>query len=236
MPLEVAQTRVARLELSERLAAGLDRGSVILVADAGFGKTTALEQALDAPGRADRLAAHRPRRCRSGQARRPPGRRDPAGGPRRGRGLRGTVRRRARAARRGRSGARPRGGHRAAAARAAGGGDRRRGTPRRDTRRRDPGRAARRKRRTPSRGPLFPPAPAPQARAAEGNRSPHGAGAGRPGVLTGGVRGMPQAGARPGALGRRGRGIVRGHRGLAPGCRACRRGGTQLRAACGARP
>jgi ATP/maltotriose-dependent transcriptional regulator MalT/DNA-binding SARP family transcriptional activator len=37
---------VARLELSERLAASLDRGSVILVADAGFGKTTALEQAL----------------------------------------------------------------------------------------------------------------------------------------------------------------------------------------------
>ena len=33
----VRQARVARLELSERLAASLDRGSVILVADAGSG-------------------------------------------------------------------------------------------------------------------------------------------------------------------------------------------------------
>jgi DNA-binding SARP family transcriptional activator/tetratricopeptide (TPR) repeat protein len=43
---ELAQTRIERPELTTRLAASLDRGSVVLVADAGFGKTTALEQAL----------------------------------------------------------------------------------------------------------------------------------------------------------------------------------------------
>jgi DNA-binding SARP family transcriptional activator len=46
MPLELTQARVQRVELGERLTASLDQGSVILVADAGFGKTTALEQAL----------------------------------------------------------------------------------------------------------------------------------------------------------------------------------------------
>lgn len=44
--LEVSQTRIERPELTERLTDSLDRGSVVLVADAGFGKTTALEQAL----------------------------------------------------------------------------------------------------------------------------------------------------------------------------------------------
>ena len=44
--IEVTQTRIERPELAGRLAGGLDRGSVVLVADAGFGKTTALEQAL----------------------------------------------------------------------------------------------------------------------------------------------------------------------------------------------
>ena len=44
--MEVTQTRIDRPELAARLAAGLDRGSVLLMADAGFGKTTALEQAL----------------------------------------------------------------------------------------------------------------------------------------------------------------------------------------------
>jgi ATP/maltotriose-dependent transcriptional regulator MalT/DNA-binding SARP family transcriptional activator len=42
----VTQTRIERPELAERLVEGLVRGSVVLVADAGFGKTTALEQAL----------------------------------------------------------------------------------------------------------------------------------------------------------------------------------------------
>jgi ATP/maltotriose-dependent transcriptional regulator MalT len=44
--IEVAETRIERPELTGRLTHSLDRGSVILVADAGFGKTTALEQAL----------------------------------------------------------------------------------------------------------------------------------------------------------------------------------------------
>ncbi len=44
--IEVTQTRIERPELTGRLASRLQRGSVILVADAGFGKTTALEQAL----------------------------------------------------------------------------------------------------------------------------------------------------------------------------------------------
>lgn len=42
----VAQPRIQRGELTRRLASGFDRGSVVLLADAGFGKTTALEQAL----------------------------------------------------------------------------------------------------------------------------------------------------------------------------------------------
>jgi ATP/maltotriose-dependent transcriptional regulator MalT len=41
-----AQTRIERPDLTRRLVDGLEQGSVILVADAGFGKTTALEQAL----------------------------------------------------------------------------------------------------------------------------------------------------------------------------------------------
>jgi LuxR family transcriptional regulator, maltose regulon positive regulatory protein len=44
--IEVSQTRIERPELAGQLADGLERGSVILVADAGFGKTVALEQAL----------------------------------------------------------------------------------------------------------------------------------------------------------------------------------------------
>jgi ATP/maltotriose-dependent transcriptional regulator MalT/DNA-binding SARP family transcriptional activator len=44
--IEVTQTRIDRPELTGRLAEGLERGSVILIADAGFGKTTALEQTL----------------------------------------------------------------------------------------------------------------------------------------------------------------------------------------------
>ena len=44
--MEVTRTRIERPELGERLRQSLDRGSVMLVADAGFGKTTALEQAL----------------------------------------------------------------------------------------------------------------------------------------------------------------------------------------------
>ncbi len=47
---EVAQTRIERPALTQRLADALDRGSVVLVADAGFGKTTALEQALGLRG------------------------------------------------------------------------------------------------------------------------------------------------------------------------------------------
>jgi ATP/maltotriose-dependent transcriptional regulator MalT/DNA-binding SARP family transcriptional activator len=43
---DFAQTRIERPELTGRLAAGLDRGSLLLLADAGFGKTTALEDAL----------------------------------------------------------------------------------------------------------------------------------------------------------------------------------------------
>lgn len=48
--IEVAETRIERPELTGRLTHSLDRGSVILVADAGFGKTTALEQALAQAG------------------------------------------------------------------------------------------------------------------------------------------------------------------------------------------
>lgn len=44
--VDFAQTRIERTVLIRRLADGFDRGSVVLVADAGFGKTTALEQAL----------------------------------------------------------------------------------------------------------------------------------------------------------------------------------------------
>ncbi len=47
----VTQTRIDRPELIRRLMDGLDHGSVILVGDAGFGKTTALEQALARWGR-----------------------------------------------------------------------------------------------------------------------------------------------------------------------------------------
>src|SRR5262245_33231611 len=46
--IELTGSRIARPELTGRLAESLDRGSVVLVADAGFGKTTALEQALAA--------------------------------------------------------------------------------------------------------------------------------------------------------------------------------------------
>ena len=45
-----AQPRIERAELTRRLDLGLDRGSVVLVADAGFGKTTALELALSRRG------------------------------------------------------------------------------------------------------------------------------------------------------------------------------------------
>ena len=48
--IDFVQPRIERPELTRRLAAGLDRGSVVLIADAGFGKTTALEQALSAHG------------------------------------------------------------------------------------------------------------------------------------------------------------------------------------------
>src|SRR5688500_17309846 len=51
MMIDIAQARIERTELSDRLAAGIERGSVVLVADAGFGKTTALEAALS--GRSD---------------------------------------------------------------------------------------------------------------------------------------------------------------------------------------
>ncbi len=44
--MNFVQARIERAELDRRLAQGLDQGSVVLLADAGFGKTTALEQAL----------------------------------------------------------------------------------------------------------------------------------------------------------------------------------------------
>lgn len=43
--IELAQARIERPELSGRLEAGLGRGSVLMIADAGFGKTTALGSA-----------------------------------------------------------------------------------------------------------------------------------------------------------------------------------------------
>lgn len=48
--IDLAQARIERAELTRRLELGLDQGSVILLADAGFGKTTALEQALTLRG------------------------------------------------------------------------------------------------------------------------------------------------------------------------------------------
>jgi LuxR family transcriptional regulator, maltose regulon positive regulatory protein len=48
--LAQAAGRIARHDLNERLVAALDRGSLLLVAGAGFGKTTALEDALAARG------------------------------------------------------------------------------------------------------------------------------------------------------------------------------------------
>ena len=51
--IEVAEARLERAELTLKLRDGLDRGSVVMLADAGFGKTTALERALrDWPGTA----------------------------------------------------------------------------------------------------------------------------------------------------------------------------------------
>ncbi len=44
--IDFAQARIERPELTGRLALGFDQGSVVLLADAGFGKTIALEQAL----------------------------------------------------------------------------------------------------------------------------------------------------------------------------------------------
>jgi hypothetical protein len=44
----ITEARIERNELSIRLTRGLDQGSVVLLADAGFGKTSALEQALAA--------------------------------------------------------------------------------------------------------------------------------------------------------------------------------------------
>src|SRR4051794_41728780 len=49
--VETALPRIARPELAKRLAAALDAGSVLLVAGAGYGKTTALEEALELAGR-----------------------------------------------------------------------------------------------------------------------------------------------------------------------------------------
>jgi DNA-binding SARP family transcriptional activator/tetratricopeptide (TPR) repeat protein len=46
----VTETRIERPELTERLTDAIVRGSVLLVADAGFGKTTSLEQALERDG------------------------------------------------------------------------------------------------------------------------------------------------------------------------------------------
>ncbi|MGH2957219.1 MAG: AAA family ATPase, partial [Solirubrobacterales bacterium] len=44
--IEATQTRIERPELTGRLVDSLERGSLVLIADAGFGKTIALEQAL----------------------------------------------------------------------------------------------------------------------------------------------------------------------------------------------
>ena len=41
----IAQARIERPELTQRLAAGLDSGSVVVLAGAGFGKPTAIEDA-----------------------------------------------------------------------------------------------------------------------------------------------------------------------------------------------
>jgi ATP/maltotriose-dependent transcriptional regulator MalT/DNA-binding SARP family transcriptional activator len=48
MMIDLSQALIERTELSGRIAAGLERGNVLLLADAGFGKTTALEAALAA--------------------------------------------------------------------------------------------------------------------------------------------------------------------------------------------
>src|SRR4051812_14691333 len=47
MTLALGAVRLERPELATRIRGALQDGSVILVADAGFGKTAALEQALD---------------------------------------------------------------------------------------------------------------------------------------------------------------------------------------------
>ena len=46
MTAATAQTRIDRPELTERLATALDTGSIVVLADAGFGKTTAVEDAV----------------------------------------------------------------------------------------------------------------------------------------------------------------------------------------------
>src|SRR5918999_1763590 len=48
--IDFAQSRIERAELTRRLTDALNRGSVILLADAGFGKTTALDDALETIG------------------------------------------------------------------------------------------------------------------------------------------------------------------------------------------
>lgn len=48
--IDFALARIERPELTRRLMLGLDQGSVMLIADAGFGKTTAFEQALNRHG------------------------------------------------------------------------------------------------------------------------------------------------------------------------------------------
>lgn len=47
---DFAQTRIDRPELTARVDAGLDAGAVLVIADAGFGKTTVVEEALRSRG------------------------------------------------------------------------------------------------------------------------------------------------------------------------------------------
>ena len=48
--LPTVTARIARPRLVQRVAAGLDAGAILLVADGGFGKTWAIEDALEARG------------------------------------------------------------------------------------------------------------------------------------------------------------------------------------------
>ena len=51
MARTLAPGRIARPRLARKLSDAFDLGSVLLVAGAGYGKTTALEEAIDSSGR-----------------------------------------------------------------------------------------------------------------------------------------------------------------------------------------